>query len=99
MINILDYFKNRTDLIIEKHVQRRYYLNVLKKTDEQLKRISLLASENLTQAMMDIEEWGGYADDYFQEKHNLKDDICRVELQAAFFHKLSDGDFEITEIK
>lgn len=36
--------------------------------------------EKALQALEDnremIQEWGGYASDYFQEKHKLQDDVC-----------------------
>lgn len=39
--------------------------------------------ETLKESKINLESWGAYASEYFQDKHNLKGDIAKIE--AAIF--------------
>lgn len=41
----------------------------------ELRKLAEEAAKLLQQASEDIEDWGSYASDYFQEKHDLLGDI------------------------
>jgi hypothetical protein len=39
--------------------------------------------EALTEAREDVAHWGGYASDYFKEKHDLAGDLARIDAALA----------------
>lgn len=40
------------------------------------------AADALDAAMKDVEHWGGYASEYFRDKHDLDGDLDRIAKQA-----------------
>lgn len=49
------------------------------------------ASDALDAAMEDVEHWGGYAGEYFQDKHDLDGDLARISEQATSARRALGG--------
>lgn len=49
------------------------------------------AADALDAAMEDVEHWGAYAGEYFQDKHDLDGDLARISEQATAARRALTG--------
>lgn len=49
------------------------------------------AADALDAAMEDVEHWGAYAGEYFQDKHDLDGDLARIAEQATAARRALEG--------
>ena len=50
------------------------------------------AADALDQALEDVEHWGAYAGEYFQDKHDLDGGLARISEQATAARRALEGD-------
>ncbi|WP_339869000.1 hypothetical protein [Pseudohongiella nitratireducens] len=56
-----------------------------------IKDLAMTAAAYLNQAAEDVADWGAYASEYFQEKHNLSFDIKLYQQRSNEFLAIAEG--------
>jgi len=59
--------------------------------NERLRKALEASASALDEAMEDVEHWGAYAGEYFQDKHDLDGDLSRISEQATAARRALEG--------
>lgn len=66
-------------------------IDTLRKERDDLLLALQEAAEKLDEAADEIDSWGAYASEYFQEKHDLKGSVSDTRKYAAHFEAIAKG--------